>query len=105
MSRLILVQGGTVYMLFVWAGIALVIAITAAVVGFTHMAPGASEEARMVFYLILALSLLLLLIGFIVVRKVTSFARGFGINLSVGGLLGMMKWVQLLRMGRRGFRR
>jgi uncharacterized membrane protein YtjA (UPF0391 family) len=94
-----------VYTLFVWTGIVLLIAIIAAAVGFTDVAPGASETARIVFYLIFALSLLLLLIGFIVVRKVTSFARGFGINMSVGGLLGMMKWVQLLRMGRRGFRR
>ncbi len=93
------------YILFGWAGIAFLIAITAAVVGFTDLAPGAAETARMVFYLIFVLSLLLLLIGFIVVRKVTAFARGFGINVSLGGLLGMMKWVQLLRMGRRGFRR
>jgi uncharacterized membrane protein YtjA (UPF0391 family) len=91
--------------LFVWTGIVLLIAVIAAVVGFTGVAPGASETARMVFYLILAFSLLLLLIGFIVVIKVTSFARGFGLNMSVGGLLGIMKWVQLLRMGRRGLRR
>lgn len=93
------------YILVVWTGIAILSAITAAVVGFTDMAPGASETARIVFYLILAFSLLLLLIGFIVVRKVTSFARGFGLNMSVGGLWGIMKWVQLLRMGRRGLRR
>ena len=93
------------HILFVWTGIVLLTAVIAAVVSFTGVAPGASDTARIVFYLILALSLLLLLIGFIVVRKVTSFARGFGIKMSVGGIWGIIKWVQLLRMGRRGFRR
>ena len=36
--------------------------------------------ARIVFYLILTLALLIPLIGFIVFRKVTSVARGFGLN-------------------------
>lgn len=44
------------YILFGWAGIAFLIAITAAVVGFTDSAPGAAETARMVFYLIFVLS-------------------------------------------------
>ena len=89
--------------LFVWTGIVLLIAVIAAVVGFTGVAPGASETARIVFYLILAFSVLLLLIGFIVVRKVTSFARGFGLNMSIGGLWGIISWVRLLRRG--GLRR
>ncbi len=92
------------HIVFVWTGIVLLIAVIAAVVGFTDMAPGVSETARIVFYLILALSLLLLLIGFIVVKKVASFARGFGLKMSIGGLWGMLKWVQLLRKGRGGFR-
>jgi uncharacterized membrane protein YtjA (UPF0391 family) len=91
------------HILFVWTGIVLSITVIAAAVGFTDVAPGASETARMVLYLILALSLLLLLIGFIVVRKVTSFARGFGLNMSIGGLWGMIRWVRLLRRG--GLRR
>ena len=92
-------------MLFVWTGIVLLIAVISAAVGFTDVAPDASQTARIVFYLILALSLLLVLIGFIVVRKITSFARGFGLKMSVGGLMGMMKWIQLLRKARGGFRR
>ena len=90
-------------LLFVWSGIVLLIAVIAAVVGFTDVAPGASATARIVFYLILALSLLLLLIGAIVVRKVTALARSFGLNMSVGGLWALIRWVRLLRRG--GFRR
>jgi uncharacterized membrane protein YtjA (UPF0391 family) len=90
-------------LLFVWSGIVLLIAVIAAVVGFTDVTPGASATARIVFYLILALSLLLLLIGAIVVRKVTSFARGFGLNMSIGGLWALIRWVRLLRRG--GLRR
>jgi len=93
------------YMLFVWTGIVLLTAIIAAAVGFTDVAPGAAEMARVVFYVILVLSLFVLVIGFIVVRKVTSFTRGFGINIGIGGLLGIMKWVQFLRKGRGRFRR
>ena len=70
----------TMPILFVWTGIAILIAIITAVVGFTDVAPGASEMARIVFYLILTLALLIPLIGFIVFRKVTSVARGFGLN-------------------------
>lgn len=92
-------------MFFVWAAILVLIAIIAAAFGFIDIAPGASEVARIVFYLILALFVLLLVTGFIVVRKVTSFARGFGINLSWAGLLGIMRWVQFLRKGRGRFRR
>ena len=87
---------------FVWSGIVLLVAVVAAVVGFTGVAPEASEAARMVVYLSLALSLLLLLIGSIVVRKVTSFARGFGLNMTIGGLWGIIRWVRLLRRGRLG---
>ncbi|MBA3753350.1 MAG: DUF1328 domain-containing protein [Nitrospira sp.] len=92
-------------MFFVWAVILFLIASLAAAFGFTDIAPGASEVARIVFYLILALFLLLLVTGFIVVRKVTSFARGFGISVSWGRLLGIMKWVQLLRKRLGRFRR
>ncbi len=92
-------------MIVVGAALVFVVAIITAVLGFTDVAPTASEGARVVLYLILALCLLLLLIGFIVIRKVTSFARGFGLNVSVAGLWGLMKWVQLLRKGRGGFRR
>ena len=93
------------HIVFTWAAILVLMAFIAAGIGFTHIAPAASEAARIVFYLLVALFLLLLGIGFIVVRKVNSFARGFGLRVSMGGLFGMWKWVQLLRKGRTGFRR
>ncbi len=93
------------HMFFVWTAIVFLIAIIAGALGFTDIAPDASEIARIVFYLLLVLFLSLLIIGFIVVRKVTSFARGFGINVSWGTLLGIMRVVQLLRKGRGGGRR
>ena len=93
------------HMFFVWTAIVFLIAIIAGALGFTERRAGCFRGARMVFYLLLALFLLLLIIGFIVVRKVTSFARGFGINVSWGTLLGIMRFVQLLRKGRGGGRR
>ena len=92
-------------MFFIWAAILFLIAIVAAAFGFTDIFPEASEIARIVFYLILALSLLLLVTGLIVVKKVTSLARGFGIHMSWAGLLGIIRWVQFLRKGRGKFRR
>lgn len=93
------------HMLLVWPAILILIAVLAAVFGFTDVAPAASEVARIVFYLIVAIVVLLLVIGLLLFKKVTSFARGFGINMSWAGLLGIIEWVQRFRKGRGGFRR
>ena len=91
-------------MFLVWPAIVVLIAILAAVIGFTDIAPTASEGARVTFYLIVALVMLLLVTGLLLLQKATSFARGFGINVSARAVLGVWKWVQFLRKGR-GMRR
>ena len=88
------------HVIYAGAAILLLMVLVAAGVAFTDISPAASQVARVAFYLLLALFVLLIAIGFIVVRKVTSLARGFGMNVSLGGLLAMWKWIQLLRKGR-----
>jgi uncharacterized membrane protein YtjA (UPF0391 family) len=90
-------------MFLLWPAIVSLIAIISAILGFTDLVPAASESARLVFYLVLALAVLLLVIGFLVIGKLKSFARGFGINVSWTVLLGLIRWVRMLRNGR--FRR
>ena len=92
-------------MFFLWAAIIFLLAIVAAAIGFTDMAPGASQIARIAFYLVLALAGLFSVIAFILLRKITSLARGFGLNMSWAGLLGIIRWIQFLRRGRGTLRR
>jgi uncharacterized membrane protein YtjA (UPF0391 family) len=63
-------------MFFMWAAIFFVIAMVAAAFGFTDIAAGASEVARILFYISLAIFLLLLISGLFIFRKVKSFASG-----------------------------
>lgn len=59
-------------MLLKWAAIFFVIALIAAAFGFTGIAAGATEIAKILFYLFLAIFIILLIAGVIVGRKVTS---------------------------------
>ncbi|MDR4493498.1 MAG: DUF1328 domain-containing protein [Nitrospirales bacterium] len=54
-----------------WSAIFLVIALIAAVFGFTGVAEGAAEIAKILFYLFLGLCGLLLFIGIVVYKKIT----------------------------------
>jgi len=92
-------------MFFLWAAIVFLIALVAAAFGFTAISSGTSEVARILFYILLAIFLLLLVAGLIVVRKVNSFARGLGINVSWRWLLGIIRYALLLRKGLGRFRR
>lgn len=84
-------------MLFIWAALFFLIALAAAAFGFIDIPAGASEVARILFYILLGIFLLLLVAGVLLVKKVTAFTRGFGINLSWPWLLGMLRYVQFLR--------
>lgn len=83
------------------AAIFVLIALASAVFGLIDLPSGASEVARILFYILLAIFLLLLVAGLILVRKAKSFARTLGINLSWTGLLGIIRFGQRFRKGRR----
>ncbi len=59
-------------MLLKWALIFFVIALIAAAFGFTGIAAGAAGIAKILFYLFLALFLVLLIAGVLIGRKVFS---------------------------------
>lgn len=54
-----------------WAAIFFVIAIIAALFGFTGIAAGAAEVAKVLFYIFLGVCVVLLLVGIFVAQKVT----------------------------------
>lgn len=59
-------------MLFLkWAAIFFVIALIAGVFGFSDVAAGAADIAEVLFYIFLAICAILLLIGAVVVKKLT----------------------------------
>lgn len=78
-------------MFFMWAAIFSLIALVAGAFGFTDISAGASEVARILFYISLAIFLLLLMSGWLLYRKAASFARGLGFNDKRRGLLRRMK--------------
>ncbi len=90
-------------MFFLWAAIFFLIALASAAFGFIDLPAGASEIARILFYILLAIFLFLLIAVLILVRKAKSFARGFGIKLSWTWLLGILRYAQLFRKGRGKF--
>ena len=59
-------------MLLKWAAIFFVIALIAAAFGFTGIAAGAADIAKVLFYLFLGIFVVLLIAGIIVGRKVLS---------------------------------
>ncbi len=59
-------------MLLKWAAIFFVIALIAAAFGFTGIAAGAAEIAKVLFYIFLAIVVVLVAAGWWVARKVTS---------------------------------
>lgn len=59
-------------MLLKWAAIFFVIALIAAAFGFTGIAAGAAEIAKVLFYIFLAIFLVLIVAGVVVGKKVTS---------------------------------
>ena len=78
-------------MFFMWAAIFFLIALVAAAFGFTDISAAASEVARILFYISMAIFLLLVISGWLLYRKVTSFAHGLGLNDNWKGLLRRMK--------------
>ncbi len=54
-----------------WAAIFFVIALVAAVLGFSGVAAGAANIASFLFYLFLGVCLIFLVIGIVLVNKVT----------------------------------
>jgi uncharacterized membrane protein YtjA (UPF0391 family) len=78
-------------MFLVWAAIFFLIAIVSAVFGFTDISADASHIAKSLFYISLAIFLILLLSGFLLLRKVKSFAHGLGFKDNWRGLLRRMK--------------
>ena len=60
-------------MLLKWAAIFFIIAIVAAAFGFTGVAEGATEVAKILFYIFLVLFVVVLVAGLIVGAKVKSF--------------------------------
>lgn len=59
-------------MLLKWAAVFFVIALIAAGLGFSGIAAGAADIAKILFYLFLAMFAVLLIAGLIVSRKVLS---------------------------------
>jgi uncharacterized membrane protein YtjA (UPF0391 family) len=53
-----------------WAGIFFVIALVAAAFGFTGVAEGAADIAKVLFYIFLVLFAVLLIAGLVAVRKI-----------------------------------
>ncbi|HJR76457.1 MAG TPA: DUF1328 domain-containing protein [Nitrospiraceae bacterium] len=60
-------------MLLKWAAIFLVIALVAAAFGFTGVAEGAADIAKVLFYMFLGLCLLFLIAGVVVAGKVKAW--------------------------------
>jgi uncharacterized membrane protein YtjA (UPF0391 family) len=60
-------------MLLKWAAIFLVIALVAAAFGFTGVAEGAADIAKVLFYMFLALCALFLIAGLVAAGKVKSW--------------------------------
>jgi uncharacterized membrane protein YtjA (UPF0391 family) len=60
-------------MLLKWAAIFLVIALVAAVFGFTGVAEGATDIAKVLFYIFLALCAILFVAGLAVAQKMKSW--------------------------------
>lgn len=60
-------------MLLKWAAIFLIIALVAAAFGFTGVAEGAADIARVLFYMFLGLCALFLIAGLVVAGKVRSW--------------------------------
>ena len=87
-------------MLVIWAAIVSLTLLAVAAFGFIDVPEPASEIARIVLYVLLALVLILLVIGLILVQKAKSLARGFGLNLSWTAMWGIIRSVQLLRKRR-----
>ncbi|MDQ3232115.1 MAG: DUF1328 domain-containing protein [Pseudobdellovibrionaceae bacterium] len=84
----------------IWAAIFVLVALASAAFGFIDLPASASEIARILFYIVLAIFLLVLVAGLILVRKAKSFARTFGINLSWTWLMAIMRYAQFFRKGR-----
>jgi uncharacterized membrane protein YtjA (UPF0391 family) len=63
-------------MLLKWAAIFFLIAIVAAAFGFTGIAEGATEVAKILFYIFLAIFVVLLIAGLIFAEKVKSSLTG-----------------------------
>ena len=59
-------------MLLKWAMIFLVVALIAAAFGFTGIAAGAAEIAKILFYLFLGIFLILLIAGLVIGGKIVS---------------------------------
>jgi uncharacterized membrane protein YtjA (UPF0391 family) len=68
---------GTIYTkenamtLLKWAGIFFIIALVAALFGFTGIAEGAADVARFLFFLFIAIVVILVALGVFTYRKVT----------------------------------
>jgi uncharacterized membrane protein YtjA (UPF0391 family) len=60
-------------MLLKWAAIFLVIALVAAAFGFTGVAEGAADIAKVLFYMFLALCVLFFIAGLVLAEKVKSW--------------------------------
>jgi uncharacterized membrane protein YtjA (UPF0391 family) len=55
-----------------WAAIFFVIAMVAAAFGFTGVAEGAADVAKILFYIFLAIFFMFLVAGIVVARKLTT---------------------------------
>jgi uncharacterized membrane protein YtjA (UPF0391 family) len=60
-------------MLLKWAAIFLIIALIAAAFGFTGVAEGATEIAKVLFYIFLAMCLIFLVAGVVLAERVKSW--------------------------------
>lgn len=60
-------------MLLKWAAIFLVIALVAAAFGFTGVAEGAADIAKVLFYMFLGMCVLFLIAGLVLAEKVKSW--------------------------------
>jgi uncharacterized membrane protein YtjA (UPF0391 family) len=60
-------------MLLKWAAIFLVIALVAAAFGFTGVAEGAADIAKVLFYMFLGMCLLFLIAGLVLAGKVKAW--------------------------------
>ena len=55
-----------------WAAVFFVISIVAALLGFGGIAEGAADIAKILFYIFLAVFVILLILGLVAARKITS---------------------------------
>jgi uncharacterized membrane protein YtjA (UPF0391 family) len=60
-------------MLLKWAAIFLIIALVAAAFGFTGVAEGAADIAKVLFYMFLGMCVLFLIAGLVLAEKVKSW--------------------------------